>query len=208
MSARPYRLCIDPGHGGPRPGPHGWGAVNKELDIKEKHINLKVGLLMKDYIVRGDYLCDVCLTREKDEFTSLPSRCHLASSWKADGFMSIHCNSREMKGRYGLEIEVFHYPKSKKGREFANITLDMLLKNIAKTFKVINRGVKEGKYYVLKHTKMPAILVELGFLRDNEEALFLSAIDNQEKIATCLCEAAELYLEGGSHEWSIGEKLE
>ncbi|MCK4649354.1 N-acetylmuramoyl-L-alanine amidase, partial [bacterium] len=44
MSPRPYRLCIDPGHGGKDPG-----AVNKDLGIQEKKINLAVGVLMRGY---------------------------------------------------------------------------------------------------------------------------------------------------------------
>jgi len=201
ISDRPYRLCIDPGHGGKDPG-----AVNKELDIQEKKINLAVALLMRGYIFTGDYLIDAYMTRHKDEFISLRDRCGKASSWKAHAFMSIHTNARPMRGKPGIEIEVYHYPNSKKGKDFANITLGMLLGDVGKIFKVINRGVKEGTYYVLKHTKMPAILVELGFLSDNEEAMFLSGIDNQEVMAKSLCEVAELFLEGGGHEWVPGEK--
>ena len=202
MSPRPYRLCIDPGHGGKDPG-----AVNKDLGIQEKKINLAVGLFMRSQIYTGDYLFNAYMTRHKDEFVSLRDRCGKASSWKTNAFISIHTNARPMRGKPGVEIEVYHYPKSKRGREFANIALGILLGDVGKIFKVISRGVKEGKYYVLKHTTMPAILVELGFLSDNEEALFLSGITNQEVMATSLCEAAELYLEGGGHEWNIGEKL-
>ena len=76
MSDRPYRLCIDPGHGGGDPG-----AVNKELDILEKRINLAVGLLMRGYLYTKDYLIDGYMTRHKDEFISLQDRCGKAFSW-------------------------------------------------------------------------------------------------------------------------------
>lgn len=201
MKNRPYRLCIDPGHGGKDPG-----AVNKKLGIQEKKINLAVALLMRGYIYTGDYLFDAYMTRNQDYFVSLRDRCGKALAWETNAFLSIHTNARPMRGKPGVEIEVYHYPKSKRGREFANIALGMLLVDVGKIFKVISRGVREGKYYVLKHTKMPAILVELGFLSDNEEALFLSNIDNQKVMATSLCEASELFLEGGGHEWIIGEK--
>lgn len=199
--SRPYRLCLDPGHGGKDPG-----AVNKDLGIQEKKINLAVGLLMRGYIYTGDYLFDAYMTRHKDEFISLRDRCGKALSWKAHAFLSIHTNARPMRGKPGVEIETYHYPGSKKGEEFADIVQEALIKDIGEIFKVIDRGVKGGKYYVLKHTKMPAVLVELGFLSDNEEALFLSNINNQEKIAKSLCEAAEHFLEGGGHEWIPGEK--
>ena len=202
MKDGPYRLCIDPGHGGKDPG-----AVNKELNILEKKINLAVALLMRGYAFAGDYLFDAYMTRHKDEFISLRDRCGKASSWKTNAFLSIHTNARPMRGKPGVEIETYHYPGSKKGEQFAGIIQESLIGDVGKIFDVIDRGVKPGKYYVLKHTKMPAVLVELGFLSDNEEALFLSAIANQKIIATSLCEAAETYLEGGGHEWAIGEKL-
>ena len=202
MNPRPYRLCIDPGHGGKDPG-----AVNKDLDIMEKKINLAVALLMRGYIYTGDYLFDAYMTRHQDYFVSLRDRCGKALAWETNAFLSIHTNARPMRGKPGVEIEVYHYPGSKKGEEFATIAKESLIKDVGEIFKVIDRGVKEGKYYVLKHTKMPAILVELGFLSDNEEALFLSTIDNQKVMATSLCETAETFLEGGGHEWNIGEKL-
>ena len=201
MSNRPYKLCIDPGHGGKDPG-----AVNKELGIQEKKINLAVALLMRGYVYTGDYLFDAYMTRHQDYFVSLHDRCGKALAWETNAFISIHTNARPMRGKPGIEIEVFHYPGSKKGREFANIALGLLLVDVGKVFKVISRGVKEAKYYVLKHTKMPAVLVELGFLSDNEEALFLSALENQKIMATAICEAAELFFEGGEHKWVIGEK--
>jgi len=201
MSPRPYKLCIDAGHGGKDPG-----AVNKDLDIQEKKINLAVALLMRGYVHAGDYLFSAYMTRHKDKFVSLRDRCEKASYWKTNAFMSIHTNARPMRGKLGLEIEVYHYPGSKKGEEFATTVKEKLVSDIGELSHVIDRGVKGGKYYVLKHTKMPAILVELGFLSDNEEALFLSAIDNQEKIAKSLCEVAETFLEGGGHEWIPAEK--
>jgi len=162
---------------------------------------------MRGYAYTGDYLFDAYMTRHKDEFVSLRDRCAKASSWKADAFISIHTNARPMRGRHGIEIEVYHYPGSKKGEDLATMAKETLIRDVSKAFEVIDRGVKEGKYYVLKHTKMPAMLVELGFLSDNEEALFLSAVANQQIMATSLCEAAEVYLEGGSHKWNIGEKI-
>jgi len=196
MSNRPYRLIIDPGHGGGDSG-----AVNKRLGIKEKDINLSVALLMRRSCWTGDYLFRAYMTRRKDEFVSLRDRCKKAAVWKANAFMSIHTNARPMRGKPGIEIEIFHCPGSKKGREFANITLGILLGEVRKATKVISRGVKEKTFYVLKHTTMPAILVELGFISDDEEALFLNETINQKMMAKALLEPAELFFEGGENEW-------
>ena len=198
MKKRAYRLIIDPGHGGGDPG-----AVNKKLKIMEKDITLAVSLIMREYCWTGDYLFESYMTRRKDEFISLKERCKKAKFWKVDAFMSIHCNARYCKGKPGVEIEIFHCPRSKRGREFANITLGLLLGEVRKATEVISRGVKEKGFFVLKHTSMPAILVELGFISDDEEALFLNDSINQKMMAKTLLESAELFLEGGGHEWKL-----
>lgn len=196
MNKRPYRLCIDPGHGGKDSG-----AVNKNLNIMEKDINLSVALIMRRYCWIGDYLFESYMTRREDEFISLAERCKKAAFFKVNAFMSIHTNARQMRGKPGIEIEIFHCPGSIKGKEFANITLGLLLAEIKKVTKVISRGVKEKAFYVLKHTSMPAILVELGFISDDEEAEFLNKLINQKIIAKALLEPAELFFEGGEDKW-------
>jgi len=200
MRNRHYRLIIDPGHGGKDPG-----AVNKRLGIKEKDINLSVALLMRRFCWTGDYLFNSYMTRRKDEFVSLAERCKKADFFKVNAFMSIHTNARPMKGKPGIEIEVFHYPGSKRGREFANITLGLLLGEVRNVTEVISRGAKEKAFYVLKHNTMPAILVELGFISDDEEALFLNEPINQKMIAKALLEPAELFFEGGESEWTTSQ---
>lgn len=189
---KPYRVMIDPGHGGKDPG-----AVNKKLAIKEKDITLSVALIMMRHVYSGDYLFEPYITRKGNRYVSLQGRCDLAKLYNSDAFISIHTNARHRKGKYGLEIEVFHYKTSLKGYHYANIVLGLLLNRMKDEITVINRGVKKGNYYVLRHTSMPAILVELGFLSDDEEAVFLSKKENQKIMAVELAEGTELFLEGG-----------
>ena len=192
MADKPYRLMIDPGHGGPDPG-----ATNKSLGIKEKDVNLAIALKMMRKIYAGDYLLEPFITRKDDSFVTLDGRCKKAALFSVDAFISIHCNARKTRGRDGLEIEVFHYCDSERANQYANIALGFLLNGLNDRIKIISRGVKTAQFYILKHTPMPAILVELGFISDDEEAAFLSAVDNQKIIARQLVEATELFLEGG-----------
>lgn len=189
---KPYRVMVDPGHGGNLPG-----AVNKKLGIKEKDITLSVALIMMRHVYSGDYLFEPHITRKGDRHVSLQGRCDLAKLYNCDAFMSIHTNARHRKGKYGLEIEAYHYDSSLKGYHYANIVLGLLLNRLKYETEVINRGVKKGNYYVLRHTIMPAILVELGFLSDDEEAVFLSKKENKLMMAIELAEGTELFLEGG-----------
>lgn len=193
MNDRPYRVMIDPGHGG-----SDIGAMSKGLDlIREKDITLSVAKIMRNIVFRGDFLFDTYTTRRRDEFISLQARCEKAKSWGAHAFLSIHCNARYARGKEGIEIEVFHNPGSKAGREYANLTLGCLLCEVMKKTKAISRGVKTKGFYVLRNTHCPAILAELGFLTDPEEAKFLADRRNQRTFAYALSEATELFLEGG-----------
>lgn len=189
-------IVLDPGHGGKDPG-----AVSRKFGIREKDVNLAVALYMEDYIRKDRFSFTPVLTRRQDVFVSLKGRCEIARAHKAAVFLSIHCNAREAKGRLGIEIETYYYRGSRLGKQLAELTLKDLLSEVGKITTCIDRGVKTAGFYVLKHTPMPAALVELGFITDDEEALFLSGIRNQSILARSLAESLELFLEGGLYDW-------
>lgn len=189
---RPYKLTIDPGHGGRDPG-----TVNTELGIMEKDINLQVAQLMCKIVTQGDYLYEPFSTRRKDIYVSLGNRVLSSSIWGVDAFLSIHCNSRPRPGKRGLEIESYYFPGSNPGAEYARTLTDYLVDILSHEIECFNRGAKSARFYVLRKTKMPAALIELGFLCDNEEALFLNKKKNQKIIAKALANASEHFLEGG-----------
>ena len=152
---------------------------------------------MRNLTYMGDYPFDAYTTRHEDKFVPLWNRCDKAKFFSTHAFLSVHCNAGEALGKDGLEIEVFHAIDSDKGRNYANLALGCLLCETRKKTKVISRGVKEKNFYVLKHTHCPAILVELGFISDPEEAKFLANKKNQRVMAKALIEASQLFFEGG-----------
>ena len=183
-------LIVDPGHGGIKPG-----AIDPLYGIKEKHVTLNVALYLKKWALdRGSFL--PYLTREDDRHVSLDERCFASNACKADAFLSIHCNARGRRGKPGIEIEAFHFPGSQKGKAFASLILEGLFLLINELIPCFNRGVKEKRFYVLEHTEAPAVLVELGFLSDPEEATWLVGSKNQEAMAAALGKASELFLSG------------
>jgi len=104
-------------------------------------------------------------------------------------YLSIHANAYTWKDKLLFTspsgIETYHYPNSIKGKELASKFQRML---IAQTDNV-NRGVKTAKFYVLKHTKMPAILVELGFYTNKEQCIILLDETYQNTLVNALYEA-------------------
>jgi len=197
-------IVIDAGHGGKDPG-----AVNKLYGVKEKEVNLGVATYLEAEIKLFHPHIKTFMSRDTDVFISLRERCQKANwivnkdfqhpSVQADIFLSIHTNAREVKGKPGLEIETYYCRGSKRGKRLAEIVQENLVSD-QNTIPTIDRGVKIGErwskkrekmmpFYVLKNTKMPAVLVELGFLSDIEECIYLNSPRNQKTMAQILSNA-------------------
>ena len=82
----------------------------------------------------------------------------LANASGADIFVSIHCNSCDNDEVEGTEV--FHFYNSSEGSKLATTILNQLINTMDST----NRGVKEAGYYVIRHTDMTAVLVEVDFI--------------------------------------------
>jgi N-acetylmuramoyl-L-alanine amidase len=92
-------------------------------------------------------------------------------------FVSVHGNAYSDQNVNG--IETFHYPGSEDGFTVADIFQEHLIKRTGWN----NRGVKEAKFAVLKHTRMPAILTENGFYTNYGECMKMLSETWQRKIA-------------------------
>jgi len=205
-----WSIVIDPGHGGRHSG-----AVNKTYGYMEKNINLHVAEFMEKYIIEEVPELVSYPTRYDDATVSLFDRCQFANRQMlrgkpVDAFISIHTNARVLKGRYGLEIETFHFRGSEEGRELARrVQIQLLKQDLMHKgmfgIPIIDRGVKIGQrrgrdgelkdFYVLRETHMTACLVELGFLSDDEEAQLLIKPENQEIMAKAIVDGIVQWLE-------------
>jgi len=193
------KIVIDPGHGGFQPG-----GMNRRFGILEKDIVLKMAEYMKEELIYNYPSINFRLTRNSDISVSLRDRCEMANDFGADLFISIHTNARLLKGKYGLEIETYHDENSVNGRKLATIIQKNLVNDTICNVPTIDRGVKTGRrwssrkgkwmpFYVLRHTAMPAVLVELGFLSDNEEAIILTDPDYQNIMGIILAQSVDEY---------------
>lgn len=170
------RICIDAGHGG-----HDPGATGK---YKEKDLNLKVALRLGEILKENGH--DIIYTRNDGKFVSLQDRAKISNDAKADVFVSIHQNGAENKLARG--VETFYCVGSVKGKVLAQHVQGELVK--LKYTK--DRGVKEAEFYVIKHTKAPAILVECGFVTNEQDADFVN--QNIDNIALAIAKGIGKYL--------------
>lgn len=163
-------ICVDPGHGGIQPG-----AVNGRF--KEKTATLAIGLKLRDKLKEAGF--KVVMTRDTDIDVSLASRCKISNEASANAFISIHLNSCHSDEPHGAETWKWH-----KTRPFSKTLADAVQADLVAATGAKNRGVKESDvYYVLKHTKASALVVECGFISNNEECRKLFNPDYQDKIA-------------------------
>lgn len=172
-------VCIDAGHTQAKGTKGDPGAVNGSRweSVAALDIALSMGEMFKG---AG---CSVVYTRTKgDPSLTLKRRCEIANKANADVFISIHLNSAENKGATG--VEVLRYGEcSKTARELA----EEVQKSLVDATGFRDRGVKiRNNLYVLKHTKMPAILVETGFISNDEQCEDLFSDDCQFYIAQAI----------------------
>jgi len=182
------KVCIDPGHGGRDPG-----AIGKN-GTKEKDVTLAIAKKLK-YILEDGIKAQVVLTRESDVLPwvqksvqdDLKARCEVANRNLADIFISIHCNSSLRDTAEG--VETYYYKDSKKGFLLAF----EVQKSIIYSTKLVNRGVKFANFYILKWTKMPAILVECGFVSNPKEEAMLRNDAFQTQLAIAIANGVANY---------------
>jgi N-acetylmuramoyl-L-alanine amidase len=166
-------VVLDPGHGGSEPG----ATYGKD----EKWYNLDITKRLEAILVSNGV--NVKLTRTTDEFVSLDERVKMANDWEADFFLSVHNNAFFDKGMHGTMT--FFYTGSYKGKEYATIIQNDLLKNLGSK----DLGVKSNTFVVIKKTKMPAVLVEIGCLSNADERAKLDTEEYRQKAAESLAES-------------------
>lgn len=180
-----FLVCVDAGHGGTDSGAVD-GREDEEFDdivSYEKYINVDIARRVVGSLAgKGVYTSE---TRTTDKYVSLKERVDLANRLGANLFVSIHCNSSLTKTPpYPVGIETFHYPPT---QEYTNpndkLAATLVQENVIKFTGAVSRGVKTEKFYVLTHTKMPAVLIECGFLNNPAEEKLLNDPEYRKKVA-------------------------
>lgn len=168
-------IMIDPGHGGSDSGAHYDG-------VKEKDINLTTSLKLEEALKDAGY--NVLMTRTEDVTLNLRDRPEIANFMNIDIFISMHVNAvLDKEDIVGLEVlyapanevsikTVDQYPLAKAVHD-----------NIVEQLQRYSRGIKKRPdLVVLNKSKMPAILVEIGFMSNVEELQLVQDDEYQNKV--------------------------
>ena len=149
-------IVIDAGHGG-----FDRGGIPRQK-IAEKDMTLDVALRLRSILQKSGYR--VVMTRDRDVFVSLPGRIGLANQYRNAIFVCIHFNSATRAGANG--IETYFY-----GRDSLALA-SAIHYNVVGDTPTPNRGVRRRGYYVLRKARVPAVLVECGFLTNPTEGRY------------------------------------
>ena len=171
-------IIVDAGHGG-----YDTGARGKKS--KEKDYTLDISKRLQKYLIeRG---ANALLSRPNDAYISLQGRVDFAQSRNADLFISIHMNSSPSAASNGTET--FFYTG----------TSQFLAREIHKEFVAAtgrkSRGVSQARFYVIRKTTMPSVLLECAFVSNPTEENIALSNDWRERVAQGVTRGVMNYVE-------------
>ena len=191
-------VYLDAGHGGYDPGASYFG-------ISEKSLTLAIQSCVKAKLEAEGY--QVVTTRTSDTYVDLTDRSRAANASESDIFVSIHINASGSSAAQGIETYYYQpyaeYPSRINATYHANPTRLSMSDTLANAIQsslinatgAQNQGVKRQTFAVLRETTAPAVLLELGFLSNPQEAARLNTSAYQETLANAIVAGIKSYYE-------------
>lgn len=160
------KIFIDQGH-----NPRDVNAGAEGFGLREQDITYNVGIYLAD-LLRKDSRFEVRTSRNSPEeilginnSSSLATRVQMANVWPADYFLSIHVNANENPAINGSEVYV--YRQYTEGYYLG----EHILESIVDRMKTKDNGVRvRPSLYVLRNADMPAVLIELAYITNANDA--------------------------------------
>lgn len=194
-------IMIDPGHGGSDPGAK--GPVQSE-----KQVNLMIAVKLRRALEKLGFR--VIMTRTGDTFPALKDRTDMAKKYKPDLFISIHCNSAANSSVRGIETflvtpagacstadktpQSTRYSGNAHDQNNYRLAFDVH-RSLLKFTGCEDRGVRHARFYVLRNSVCPSILIECGFLSNDSEGRLLASNERQNKIVAGILSGLARYME-------------
>ena len=184
IPSRNYTVVIDPGHGGQDPG-----SIGYKTKVKESELNLKLSKMLQSKLEGAGI--NVVMTREtpnslvegsgrKWKKLDMQARKDLIKKYRPNMVISLHQNSFTNHSLRGAQV--FYDKTSDISKQIADY--------IQEQFKTgLDKSVKEsspGDYFMLKCTSAPSVIVECGFLSNEEDEKLLLTESYQEKVIDCI----------------------
>lgn len=178
-----FTVVLDPGHGGRDPGAVGINGLQEKQVVND--ITPRVAEILRQ---QG---ANVVLTRNSDIEVDLAPRVQLAERANASIFVSIHANAISLSRPDVNGLETFY--ASDAGRRLADTVHAVVLREMG----MRDRRVRSARFYVIRRTSMPAILIETGFVTGEEDAPNLANPAWRERMAQAIAKGILMHLQRG-----------
>ncbi|MFV8327122.1 N-acetylmuramoyl-L-alanine amidase family protein [Flavobacterium sp. ZS1P14] len=174
LEPKKINIVIDPGHGG-----NDFGVTSNSITEKQivEQITNKIKSSNSNVVIH--------LTRYEDKFLSLEERTDFINRIKPDLVLSLHVNSSLNNKTSGLE---FYVAKETEFFEKSNEIAGRLNDKFSENTKLKTLGVKTGPFYILKKSEVPAVIIELGYLTNEDDKKYLIDDKEQNKMAKSISE--------------------
>ncbi|HTQ09141.1 MAG TPA: N-acetylmuramoyl-L-alanine amidase [Fimbriimonadaceae bacterium] len=179
-------VVVDPGHGGHDSGTQAAG-------YREKDLTLAIGTLLSQKL--ADEGATVIMTRTTDVFVPLNDRPAIANRNRADFFISVHINSNEVDDSASGTITFYHHDDP-----ICQLMADCIESEIVKVNGIGGMGtwsdtkVHHSGFAVLRGAKMPAVLIECGFLNSSKDRTRMLTDEFQNDVSSAIVKGLETYL--------------
>lgn len=181
-------ILIDPGHGGEDEGTK---SLSKPV-YSEKSFNLITAKFVSSYLKQLGY--QTVLTRTDDTFVSLKGRFEGANNLKPTLFVSVHYNAASSPEANGVEVFYYRAEDNPSRTQESKKLAQSVLTEVLGSTGAKSRKVKHGDYAVIRETNMPAILIEGGFLSNEEELAKIKDPNYLKKVAWGIAQGIDKYL--------------
>ena len=128
----------------------------------------------------------VAMTRTDDTYVSLEDRVEFSENEAPEIFVSIHVNSAVATEPKGIETHYYH--------DYSIQLANTIHRQMAKAIDTKDRGLFKSKFYVINHTTVPAVLLEIGFLSNADERAELVTDLRKQKTAKAIAEGIIEYI--------------
>jgi N-acetylmuramoyl-L-alanine amidase len=195
-------ILIDAGHGGID------GGASSQSGTAEKDINLSIARKLKENLLKSGY--EVAMTREEDTglylrngsirakyIEDLKNRCDLKKSTNCDMLISVHLNHFSQSKYYGAQV---WYSDYKDSATLASILQKNFRIDLDPSNKRVQKPARNAYRILREYDNMPSVIVECGFLSNNEEEQKLKSDEYQQKIADSISKSASEFFNSTSNQ--------
>ena len=188
------RVMLDPGHGGKDSGALGYGGA-----VYESQVNFALAVAAKQALERRG--ATVMFTRTDDVYYTLEERKNMARQANPDVYISIHCNAAGNKARFGTSAYYFR-PMSQPlaqciYQQILSVYQNSLYASDGYRRSKVGEGANFHPFSVTRLEECPSILIETGYVTNDEECALLLSADNRARIGEAIAAGVADYLSRG-----------